>query len=280
MHAGKGCDGMTSQNICKFITPNEAKELSATNFVYETRAAQAHKSTLLPVHRVHVVADGEGVYKCAGQCYVIEAGMLFFSFADVPFTIENTAGLKYYYISFSGQRADELFSRFGVTPERCIFHGFESMTMLLHDNLVRADQDNIDLLCESIVLQIFSRLKEAKRDSGDVASAVLTEMENRYTESDLSLERIADAVGYNSKYISRVFKKRFNMSFTEYLRLMRVKHAMMLMESGVTCVKNAAFLSGFSDPLYFSKVFTRLIGMPPRDYIQANSGRDKEAPDK
>ena len=62
MHAGKGCDGMTGQNICKFIAPNEAKELSATNFVYETRAAQAHKSTLLPVHRVHVVSDGEGVY--------------------------------------------------------------------------------------------------------------------------------------------------------------------------------------------------------------------------
>jgi len=268
---------MTSQNICKFIVPNDAKELSATNFVYETRADNANQATVLSIHRVHVAAEGEGVYKCAGQCYVIEPGMLFFSFAEVPFVIENTSSLKYYYISFSGQRAEDLFSRFGVTPERCIFHGFESMPMMMHDNLVRADKDNIDLLCESIVLHIFSRLKEAKRDNDDVASVILTQMEQRYTESDLSLERIADAVGYNSKYISRIFKKRFNMSFTEYLRLMRVKHAMLLMESGVTCVKNVAFLSGFSDPLYFSKVFTRLIGMPPREYIQANGGQDKDA---
>jgi len=264
---------MTNQNICKFIVPNDANELSATNFVYETLVPNSHKPSLLSVNKVHVVADGEGVYKCAGQCHVIETGMLFFSFADIPFTIENTSNLKYYYISFSGSRADDLFRRFGVNPEHCIFHGFESMLMLLHDNLVRADKDNIDLLCESIVLHVFSRLKEAKRDSTDVASFVLTQMENRYTESELSLEMIADAVGYNSKYISRVFKRRFNMSFTEYLRLMRVKHAMMLMESGVTCVKNVAFLSGFSDPLYFSKVFTKLIGMSPREYIQTNGSR-------
>ena len=68
------------------------------------------------------------------------------------------------------------------------------------------------------------------------------------------------------------------MGFTEYLRLMRVRHAMMLMESGVTCVKNVAFLSGFSDPLYFSKVFAKLIGMSPREYIHANGNRSDDMP--
>ena len=56
------------------------------------------------------------------------------------------------------------------------------------------------------------------------------------------------------------------MGFSEYLRLVRVKHAVMLIENGVTSVKNVASLSGFSDPLYFSKVFTESVGVSPSEY--------------
>jgi AraC-like DNA-binding protein len=40
------------------------------------------------------------------------------------------------------------------------------------------------------------------------------------------------------------------------------------MEEGVANVKNVALLSGFEDPLYFSKVFTASEGISPKVYIQ------------
>jgi two-component system response regulator YesN len=98
-------------------------------------------------------------------------------------------------------------------------------------------------------------------------------MEKHFTEPGISLNTVAEAVGYHAKYVSHLFKLRFGMGFTEYLRNMRVRHAVMLMENGVTCVKNVAFLSGFSDPLYFSKVFTKTVGVSPRDFIRGERNK-------
>jgi len=267
---------VNDQNICKFLEPKSDVRFSASNFVFETKAPESHKLVIRHSNIVYLVSDGSGVYKCGGRCWPLEAGVLFFSFADIPYTIENISELKYYYISFTGERSDELFERFGIRQDNCCFRGYEGMIPLWHDSIARADSDNIDLLCESMVLYVFSKLKESGRDPRDIASFVLTYMENHFTESDLSLDSVSDAAGYHAKYISYVFKKRFGTGFTEYLRLMRIKHAVMLMENGVTCIKNVAFLSGFSDPLYFSKVFAKSVGMSPRDYIREKSGVDAD----
>jgi len=267
---------VNDQNICKFLEPKSDVNFAAANFVFETKTPESHKLVIRRTNILYLVADGEGIYKCGGKCWPIQCGTVFFSFADAPYTIENINELKYYYISFTGERSEELFERFGIRQDNCCFEGYEGMIPLWQDSLVRAEDDNIDLLCESMVLYVFSKLKEANRDPGDIASFILTYMENHFTESDLSLESVSNAAGYHAKYISYVFKKRFAMGFTEYLRLMRIKHAVMLMENGVTCIKNVAFLSGFSDPLYFSKVFAKSVGMSPRDYIREKSGEEAE----
>ena len=66
------------------------------------------------------------------------------------------------------------------------------------------------------------------------------------------------------------------MGISEYLRVLRIRYAVMLMENGVTSVKNVAALSGFSVPLYFSKVFTEMIGVSPSQY-QKQGKQQEEA---
>jgi transcriptional regulator GlxA family with amidase domain len=45
------------------------------------------------------------------------------------------------------------------------------------------------------------------------------------------------------------------------------------MEEGLVSVKNIAILSGFHDPLYFSKVFTESEGISPKNYIAKVNGK-------
>ena len=73
--------------------------------------------------------------------------------------------------------------------------------------------------------------------------------------------------GYNEKYLSHLFKSRIGVSFTEHLRNKRISYAVLLFEHGLDSVKNVAFLSGFSDPLYFSTVFKRSLGVSPKEFI-------------
>ena len=57
------------------------------------------------------------------------------------------------------------------------------------------------------------------------------------------------------------------MGYTEYLRNIRLKQAVFLLDHKLDSIKNISSLSGFSDPLYFSTVFKKEIGISPKDYI-------------
>jgi two-component system response regulator YesN len=61
------------------------------------------------------------------------------------------------------------------------------------------------------------------------------------------------------------------MGVNEYLRTLRINHAVFLIDHGIDSVKNVALLSGFSDPLYFSAVFKKHIGMSPKEYRERNA---------
>lgn len=256
---------MNDQNICKFILPREQEPLTASNFIFEQRAAHSGETRTLSDHVLYLTAAGEGLFRCCDACHRLKSGTVFFSFADTPFSVESTDALKYYYITFNGGRAEELFRRFGITPGNAVFEGLEGLLPLWQDSLARANEENIDLLSESLVLYTFSKLKKAEPGRDKVAF-VLTYLEKHFTDPGLSLGSVADAAGYNAKYLSHLFKKEFGMGFAEYLRLLRIKHAVMLIENGVTSVKNVALLSGFTDPLYFSRVFTDTMGVSPKNY--------------
>ena len=259
---------MEKQNICKFITTQDPGQLRVYQFFFESIVPHSGEERTLHVHCMHLVSGGTGRYRCADEYRTLTPGCLFFSFADIPGIIENTGELQYYCIGFSGGRAEELFQRFGVTPRHCLFTGCEGLLPLWEESLARASADTLDLLSESLLLYSFSRLEKANRSGCDAVTFVLNYLENNFTRRDLSLGEVAAAAGYHEKYLSHLFKKQFGMGFSEYLRLLRIKHAVALLENGVTSVKNVALLSGFSDPLYFSRVFTEALGVSPKNYLR------------
>ena len=69
-------------------------------------------------------------------------------------------------------------------------------------------------------------------------------------------------------------KKKKGIPFTQYLRELRIAHALFLMEQGVVSVKNIAILAGFGDALYFSKIFKEQVGLSPKAYME-NLQKDK-----
>ena len=99
-------------------------------------------------------------------------------------------------------------------------------------------------------------------------------IETEFTDSGFTLDSCAEKLGYNAKYISRIFRQGAGVTFSEYLRDARIRHAIFLIEQGVSVVKNVAILSGYSDPLYFSNVFHQSVGVPPSEYILRHGKQD------
>jgi YesN/AraC family two-component response regulator len=131
-----------------------------------------------------------------------------------------------------------------------------------------AEESNIDVLCESVILYSLAKITPAKRESCDVVSQMIELTQKNFTDPDLSISAISDLLGYNEKYLSTLFKKKKGINYTQYLREQRIKHAIFFIEQGVESVKNIALLSGFRDALYFSKIFTASTGVSPTEYIK------------
>lgn len=74
--------------------------------------------------------------------------------------------------------------------------------------------------------------------------------------------------GYSTSYFRKLFKSSTGYSPLGYLNRMRVEYAKRQIQQyfGVRSMKEIAFNSGFSDPYYFSRVFSRYEGISPTGY--------------
>ena len=115
-------------------------------------------------------------------------------------------------------------------------------------------------------LYTLSRFSNAAVERDGAVSRIVEYIEKNFSSAAFSVSEMASDLGYNVKYISHLFKSEKGMGINEYLRNLRINHAVFLFDHGIDSVKNVALLSGFSDPLYFSSVFKKQIGVSPKEY--------------
>lgn len=84
---------------------------------------------------------------------------------------------------------------------------------------------------------------------------------------NFELERLAEGVGMNASYISRLFKQRTGQTITDYLISIRITEAKKLLLDHPD-LKNYEIADrvGYSDPVYFNKLFKKMCGMTPKEY--------------
>lgn len=82
----------------------------------------------------------------------------------------------------------------------------------------------------------------------------------------ISLQEVADHVNLTPYYLSRRYKQDTGIPFHEKLTAIRIDHAKRLLRNHPHSIKEVALLVGYHEPAYFSKVFTRLVGVSPAAY--------------
>ncbi len=70
------------------------------------------------------------------------------------------------------------------------------------------------------------------------------------------------------EYFSRLFRKHAGQTAQEFLARLRINHAAKLLQRSKISVKAAAQTVGFDDPYHFSRVFKRIHGVAPRDFMR------------
>ncbi len=92
-----------------------------------------------------------------------------------------------------------------------------------------------------------------------------------FTESDLTLERTAEKIHLSAPYLSRLFKEKTGMTFSEYLGSLRMDEAKRMLRDSTYSIQDIASCLGYRDPKYFSRIFHSKEHCTPIEYRRQNA---------
>lgn len=101
----------------------------------------------------------------------------------------------------------------------------------------------------------------------------LSEVHKNLSDSELSVDSIAAALGLGRSQLYRKIKALTNYSPVELLRNIRLKEARHLLTTTSLSVSEIAYQVGFSTPTYFTKCYREAFGETPTDLRDKISGK-------
>ena len=168
-----------------------------------------------------------------------------------------------------------------INRYNCVFSGFEASEAMWGD-AVKTPSQAMALRVESIILYTFSLLAEKilpqdkTSGSDDTVLIIKKYIDDHLSDRELTLKKISAELSYNEKYVSALFKKKMSIGISEYVNTVRVQRACRLMGQGFTSIKDISATCGFSDALYFSKVFKKIMMCSPSEHLDAISKKDEQ----
>ena len=122
--------------------------------------------------------------------------------------------------------------------------------------------------------QISCRLRPYAR--GELAFRVLAYIEEHYCE-DISLDLLADHLGYDYNYLSGCITELFSVGFLRIVGECRIRYACRLLTEGELAVSEIASAVGYDCLRSFNRNFKAIMGTTPLVY-KRGARREKYAP--
>mgnify|MGYP006288397587 FL=1 len=85
----------------------------------------------------------------------------------------------------------------------------------------------------------------------------------------ISLADVAEVAHISPSYFSKIFKEEMGCNFNTYLNEVRVTMSKRLLLDDSISLVDIAFLTGYEDQSYFSKVFKKMTGVSPGKYRES-----------
>lgn len=86
--------------------------------------------------------------------------------------------------------------------------------------------------------------------------------------SEISLSSLSKQFGYSQSYLSKYFKDCFGIGLCQYVTMLRLKNAVMLMKEGKHSITDCALESGFTSLRTFYRVFEEEFHCSPKKYLK------------
>jgi len=281
-------DGFMGQKM--IVLPESIKKELKTNII--TKTFYITDIGYYPKANYHYRTRKKGtdefilIYCTEGQGKLIIAGEQIPVLPNRYYIIPKKTAHKYsadqlnpwsiYWMHFDGIIAQSMFDRYSsslhnyeIVPfDSSRIEQFNQIFQILSSDYVmpRLEYANIlglNLLTSLVYLEIDRSLQV--NDRNDLVDDIIDFLTKNLDKS-LKSEDIAKKFNYSSSYLFNLFKKRTGYSLIHFFNLKKSQKACEYLNYTDLSVKEISFKMGFQDPLYFSRLFKRYIGVSPKAY--------------
>jgi len=94
-------------------------------------------------------------------------------------------------------------------------------------------------------------------------------VEENLSDDTFDFDQFAIDMATSKSTLHRKLKSLTGLSPGEFIRSIRLKHAVQMLTNNMGNISEIAFAVGFNDPKYFSRCFKIEFGLTPREYQES-----------
>lgn len=268
----------------RYVNEHVLNELAISDYGYERCSEKKPPvgPSIKKTYSIHLVLKGEGTLEVNGKAFKIEKGSLFY----VPIGIETVyyqdknQPWHYIWVSFFGSKAPRIVELMELNENKPFFHtsNFDLLFQYFMNIInIPKDEPYVDILTLSSFLSIIQLISKERTEqtrliqetkNEHLVNYIINYIEKNYNNNEvLDLNTISQQLNMNPIYLNRIFKKVVNMTIHQYIIIYRMQKACALFDQKKYTISEVSNMVGFSDPLYFSRLFKRYKGSSPKNYF-------------
>jgi len=228
------------------------------------------------------VAAGKGYFCFNGKEEIVTAGhmVLYRPKESQKYTYYGINQTEVYWVHFTGSDVAKILREYGIPLDKhVIYTGNSPDYHRIFRNMIQEMQlhkphfeDYLTMLLREIFILAGRQLTETRiqnpQTRADIEEA--TQYFNKNFNQNINIEEYAVSKHMSTCWFIRNFKQYNHMTPMQYILSLRIANAQSLLTSSSSNVTEVAAAVGYDNPLYFSRLFKKQIGLAPSEFKKLN----------
>ena len=216
----------------------------------------------------------DGISECVrnGETYLVEAGSIMIFAPHEPQQYGYIGECTAMWIHFSGTAVSEIISSCGLVAGYNRLCAAKNVIEAFLEMIRRFHTPGREIHANAELLKLLYALSDCRESHTNSAStnnsgilSVITYINTNYNKN-ITLDGLAKISGYSKSRFSHLFSEITGTTPVKYQNQIRLRTAVQMLTDTENTISDIAYACGFSDALYFSRIFKRIYGVSATEY--------------